>query len=357
MTGTPSALRTTDTRAQPVVVRSAFAELSSWNAKEMYRNKKSAFSILFMFVFFFILIVGLNFVINYGNRPDPVVAITGDTATVQEITSALETRGIATTSDVGEGSDANATVVTKGDKALLILNSQNKPTWIATANALSDAGYTADDISVADENGAPEIDLLRSNLAGLAAIGLMAISFMGTAASIVSLRERGTLRLLGTTPLKKLTFIAAQTPVRFVLGAAVGVIIAVVAAVLGYIDLSGLARLAITFILGLLMFFSFTYLLASRSRNSEFINQVSVFITILALFISGNVFPKDFLPDAVLTAINVLPTTWFMQAAGADLAGTPTFANIYVLWALMAVTTAIVAPLAAKLFLWDDRER
>ena len=295
--------------------------------------------------------------INYGNRPDPVVAVTGDAATVQEITSALEARGIATTTDLKEGSDANATVVTEGSKARLILDSKNMPTWIAAAGAISDAGYAANDISVADENGSPEIDLLRANLAGLAAIGLMAISFMGTAASIVSLRERGTLRLLGTTPLKKLTFIAAQTPVRFVLGAAVGIIIALVAAVLGYIDLVNLARLAVTFILGLLMFFSFTYLLASRSRNSEFINQVSVFITILALFISGNVFPKDFLPESALTAINVLPTTWFMQAAGADLAGTPTFANIYVLWTLMAVTTAIVATLAAKLFRWDDRER
>lgn len=351
VTSTPS---TSETPVRPVVVRSAFAELSSWNAKEMYRNKKSAISILFMFFFFFILIIGLNFAINYGNRPDPVVAVTGDAATVQEITSALEAQGIATTTDVEEGSNANATVVTEGSKALLILDSEDKPTWIAAAGAISDAGY---DISVADENGSPEIDLLRANLAGLAAIGLMAISFMGTAVSIVSLRERGTLRLLGTTPLKKLTFIAAQTPVRFVLGAAVGTIIALVAVVLGYTDLIGLARLAVTFVLGLLMFFSFTYLLASRSRNSEFINQVSVFITIFALFISGNVFPKDFLPEPVLTAINVLPTTWFMQAAGADLAGTPTFANIYILWALMAATIAIVAPLAAKLFLWDDRER
>ncbi|WP_423919772.1 ABC transporter permease [Frigoribacterium sp. 2-23] len=351
----------TDTRrsgsAEPVAVRSAFTELSTWNAKELYRDRKGSFSILFMFFFFFLLIIGLNFVVNYGNRPEPVVAVSGEQSAVDDVMSSLERAGIPASTSSDAAGDTDAVVVVDADRAVIMLSSEDPPRWIALASAVADTGYSSGDVVVVDDTGAPQLDLLRSNLAGVAAIGFMAITFMGTAVPVVSLRQRGTLRLLGTTPVRKLTFIAAQTPVRFGLGAVVGAVVVAVAASLGYLDVAGTLRLIVTFVLGLLMFFSFAYLLASRSRNAEIINQISVLVPVLALFASGNVFPKDFLPDGVLVALDVLPTTWFMQAAGRDLTGTEGFASVYVLWAMMLGATVVVSALAAKLFLWDDRER
>ncbi|MGO2750273.1 MAG: ABC transporter permease [Pseudoclavibacter sp.] len=343
----------------PVHVRSAFVELSSWNAKDLYRNKKGLFSILFMFLFFLALIVLLNFAINYGNRPEPVVVVSGDYASVEKVIGALAKENIsATTGESAEiDSKANVHILVGEDQALITLNSVDSPRWIALAATVSGVGYEASNVKVVDDAGSVMVDLLRENLAGVVAIGFMAITFMGTSVPLVALRQKGTLRLLGTTPVRKLTFIAAQTPVRFALGAVVSILLVSFATALGYLDFFQVLRLAFTLFLGLTMFFAFAYLLASRSRNTEFISQISALIPIFALFASGSVLPKGILPDWVAVALNLLPTTWFIQAAGNDLVGVEGFTSVYVLWAMMICIALCSAALAARLFVWDDRER
>ena len=335
------------------VVHSSFYELSTSNAKELYRNKKGSFSILFMFFFFLLIVVGLNFAVNEGNRPQPVVSVAGDTPAAASLLEVLAEQGIET---VGDGTATALVTVTAGG-TVVVLASEDPPRWINLVAAVQDSGIAYTDIVVQDESGFVQVDLLRANLPALAAIGFMAITFMGTAVPLVTLRQRGTLRLLGTTPVKKLTFIAAQTPVRFILGVLVALLVSGISVAMGYVSVFGLLRLMVTFLIGLAMFFAFAYLLGSRSRNSELINQVAALLPVLALFASGDVFPKQILPEPVLVALNYLPTTWFTQAAGVDLSGTTAFTSIYLLWGLMLVITAGVALLAAKIFVWDDRER
>lgn len=203
----------------------------------------------------------------------------------------------------------------------------------------------------------PGLGILRTNLATIAAIGFMAITFLGTAVPLVSLRERGTLRLLGTTPIRKGVFIAAQTPARLVAGAVVAIIVVVAALALGALDVIGLLRLLVTFAVGLAMFFAFAYLLASRSRNTELVNNVAVMIPIAAMFASGDVFPREIIPQPVAVVLECLPTTWFVRAAAADLSGATTAIPVPVLWLMMAAVGGLAAFLAARLFVWDDRDR
>jgi ABC-2 type transport system permease protein len=203
----------------------------------------------------------------------------------------------------------------------------------------------------------PGLGILRTNLPTIATIGFMAITFLGTAVPIVSLRERGTLRLLGTTPLKKGVFIAAQTPVRLVAGLVVAVIVVGAALALGALDPSGLLRLVVTFAVGLAMFFALAYLLASRSRNTELVNNVAVMLPIVAMFASGDVFPREIIPEPVAIVLEGLPTTWFVRAAAADLSGTAPAIPVPVLWLMMAAVAAVAAFLAARFFVWDDRDR
>jgi len=187
-------------------------------------------------------------------------------------------------------------------------------------------------------------------------MGLLAIAFMGTSVPLVALRERGTLRLFGTTPVRRLTFIVAQSPIRFALGAAEATIILGIAAAAGYVESFVAVRLAVTLLLGLSMLFAFAYLLASRARNADAIAQIAGFLPVIAIFSSGTVSPISVLPEVLQHTIKGVPTTWFMQAASADLAGTEPFTSVYLLWALMAATTVVVALLAAKLFRWDRDE-
>lgn len=353
MTGSSATTAGTE-RTSP---RSALYELSVSNAKELVRDRKGSFSILFMFFFLLLLVVGINFAVNDGNRPAPVVTLSGDTAAVQRVADQLGAAGISVVPSSADQDDANASIDVEADQAAILLSVEDQPRWVELVSAVESSGIDYASISVVDESGFVPVDLLRANLPAMAAIGFMAITFMGTAVPLVALRQRGTLRLLGTTPVRQLTFIVAQTPVRFALGLIVAIIVCGIAVGSGYLDVAGLLRLAATFVIGLAMFFSGAYLLASRSRNPEAITNIAVLIPIVALFASGELFPRQILPEPVLVALNALPTTWFTQAAGVDLAGAPAFVSVYVLWGMMLVVTVGLGLLAARVFVWDDRER
>lgn len=210
---------------------------------------------------------------------------------------------------------------------------------------------------LADSPDVPGGDYLRLNLATCIVVGYLAIAITGTTVPLVALRERGTLRLLGTTPLKRLTFLLAQTPARFALGAAEALVILAIALARGYLDPLQTLRLSVTLLLGLVMLFSFGYLLASRLRNAEVANQFTGLIPIIVLLTSGTVFPPSLFPDWLVPVLNAIPTAWFIQAAGADLSGYTPFASVYVLWGLMAAATVVATLLAARLFRWDIRDR
>lgn len=335
--------------------RSALREMSAANARELSRNGKSIFSVLFMFGFFLVLIWALNFAINIGNRPAPVVSVSGASAVSANALDELSKHGIGATSS-GEPSDGvNAVVTIEGKKAQVVLG-EDLPNWAGVVASLEAAGIANSDIVVVDAQGNPAVDLFRSNLAATLMMGYAGVAFLGTSVPLVALRRRGTLRLLGTTPLKRMTFILSQTPVRFGIGAVQALIVILLALAYGYVSGANLLRLIVTLLLGLAMFFAFGYLLASRSRNPELITQISGILPVLILFVSGSVFPTYILPDVVQEAIKFLPTTWFVQAASTDLVGTEPFLNVYLLWAMIAAVVIAVTVLASRLFKWDQAE-
>lgn len=334
--------------------RSQIRELASASAKDLYRDRKGSFSILFMFFFFLLLIVGLNFVINIGGRVTPVVAVDSSVVSSQEVLDRLEASGIESAAPAS----ANVVIAEADGVVQIILDENAKPQWLQVAAAVERAGYATDKYVVVDTAGDGFLDLLRANLPALSCIGLMAIAFMGTSVPLTRMRENGTLRLLGTTPVSKMAFIVAQTPVRLVFGLFVIITIFVTAWVLGYTSPWQLTRLIVTMGIGLIMFFALAYLLASRTRRADSVNNFAAVLPVLAMFASGSVLPPQLIPEPVQWVLNALPTTWYTRAAAADLIGDQQSSDLmWLYWGLMLVTTVISGLLAAKLFVWDDRER
>src|SRR6218665_282273 len=72
-------------RSHQYAPRSQFMELASSSAKDLYRDRKGSFSILLMFLFFFLLMVGLNYTINIGGRNAPVVAVDSSVVLYSEV--------------------------------------------------------------------------------------------------------------------------------------------------------------------------------------------------------------------------------------------------------------------------------
>lgn len=328
-------------------------QLALLSTRELLRNVKTLVSLLFMFFFFLLVIFGVDYMVN-GNRDAPVVSTAagpGSSAVVE----ALQHSGI----EVRTGSDqrgVNARISVSGDSARIVLVSPHEPAWKELVTAVHSAGFATSNIAVTNSSGAPETDVLRINLATVMVIGFLAIVLTGTSVTLVSLRQRGTLRLLGTTPVRRSSFILAQSPVRFGLGLAEAAVVVLVAWWQGYVESFDILRLLVTLVLGLAMLFAFGYLIASRATNAELMTQLSGVLPLLVILAAGTVFPLDAFPEPVRYATYVLPSTWFMQAAGADIAGTQPFLPVYWLWLMMAATTAIVGVLAARLFSWDQGE-
>jgi ABC-2 type transport system permease protein len=345
----------TATRASAILPstrrHSALYELSLASSRELLRNAKTIVGLLFMFFWLLIVLFGVNLSVN-GGRPAPVVGVVSGGADSQVLVSNLRDQGFS--ADLVEasspGAGHTAVVSLGGGSAQVVLAADDTPSWIDLAKSIHSLGIPSAQIVVSDADGWVEVDIFRENLGTALVAGLMAIAFMGTSVPLVALRQRGTLRLLGTTPVKRLTFIVSQSPVRFLLGVGEAAITLAIAWSLGYVESLNLLRLGITLVLGLGMLQAFGYLLASRAQNVELVGLVTGAIPILAVLTT---IP---LPPAAHAALNFLPTSWLMQAIGADLAGTQPFFPVYALWAMMAAIGVAAALLAARLFRWDQAE-
>lgn len=326
----------------------AFRQMSLASSRELLRNSKTLVGLAAIFVFFLGLVSALHIVDGLGH-PEPVVTVASD-GDVRGLVAALGDAGVEV---VAHGDTAaNATITVAGSAAIVTFASGEAPRWGAVVRAVERAGMPPAEITVIDEYGAPQYDILRANLGTVVVSGLVAIVFAGTTVPLVAMRGRGTLRLLGTTPVSRLQFVIAQTPVRILLGSVEIVVVLALAVANGYIAPNGLWRLPVTLLIGFAMLFAFAFLLASRSSNPDLMLQVVGGIPVIVLFGSGTLVPLDVLPPFVSWISSALPSTWFMQAINADVGGVPSTLPIGALWALMTAVTLVVLAISVRVFRW-----
>ena len=327
-----------------------FARLSVMSGKDVLRNPLTGFSMLFMFATILVIYVSMWFSFTVlGPTPSAVVTSAG-----APVMDALDSAGVALVDVGAEGRNAEITV--HDGRVYVLLDASNQPAWNPIWMGLRDAGFAADAITVVDSDGDVKLDPLRANLGVAAMLGIASIAFIGTTVPLVAMRERGLLRLFGTTPLRSSTFLLAQLPAR-VLVAVVPITLTVAIAVWQrYLDGLDVLGLGVTFLLGTAMLLSFGLLFAARSRNAEATQQSMAMLTIMLVFASGGLLPASILPAVIQIAMNCLPTTWLATAASATLTGSEPFFPLTVLWALMAVAAACAAGMAARLFEWDQSE-
>lgn len=330
--------------------RGAFGRLSAMSGKDMLRNPLTGLSMVFMFAMILGVYVAIWLAFTVVG-PAPVAFLRGANA---DVATALERSGVAVV-DSG-GAERNAEISVDGEQVLVVLDASNQPAWNPIWMGLRDAGFRAGAITVVDNAGDEAPDVLRLNLGVAMMMGIASIAFIGMTVPLVATRERGLLRLFGTTPLRRSTFLLAQFPARVVVAFVVVSVTVVIALWQRYVDGVDVVCLGITFVLGAAMLFSFGLLFAARSRNAESTQQGMVMLTIALTFASGGLLPASIVPAAVQVVMNALPTTWVAVAASATLTGSEPFLPLPVLWVLMVVAGVVAAILAARLFEWDQAE-
>jgi len=334
--------------------RSAFIELTVMGTKDLLRNVQTGFAMLFLFGFYLVVIFAIDFAFTSGNA-QAVVSVAASSPSFQsDLLGALASRGINTTSTA---EDANMSVSEDSGRVVVTISADELPSWKGVWQAVRATGVATSDISVVDTTGDRKIDILQANLGPALGLGFMGIAFIGTTVPLVSMRERGTLRLLGTTPLRTSSFILSLLPARYALGLIeVGVVLGI-ALSRNYVDGGTVWRLLITMLISLFMLFPLAFLFGSRASNAATMQQTMAMLAMILVIPAGGIFPPEIIPDVVQVALNALPTSWMIYALGTDLTGAHPFTSVYILWALMLVVSAAALITASKVFSWDQGDQ
>lgn len=343
--------------------RSAFVQLARLSGADMLRNPLTGFSMFCVFVIMLVIYVGMWLAFSVLGTPPSLAVGSTSAPQTQLVIAQLQAYGLdAVSADAAGASEADATVTLSGvglipdASAEVLLKNPDHWAWGRVWLALRAAGVPSEGIIVLDTEGDVKIDALRQFLGIIAMTGIAAVAFIGTTVPLVAMRERGLLRLLGTTPLRRGTFLAAQLPSRVAIALAEVAIVVAIAAWRGYVDGLNILSFTVTFVLSTAMLFAIGVLCASRARNAVATQQGMAMLAIMLVFVSGGLLPPSILPDFVQVIMNAVPTSWLATAAAADLTGTTPFLPLPLLWGLMALVAIAATLTAARIFQWDQAE-
>jgi ABC-2 type transport system permease protein len=214
------------------------------------------------------------------------------------------------------------------------------------------------DIETADPIiGSPPFDAVRFGIPGVLVMSLTSLALLGLASALVAQRARGTLKLFGLTPVRRLTFLLAQVPGRVLIAGIQTLVMLSIAGITGFLDAGGIAKTFLVVAIGLSMLLALGYLLGGLIPSPELAQgMLSGFIPI-ALMFSGVLLPLFILPDALGTAARFSPFFYLgdalRQVIGGDLGENPLSTNLLVMTAVAVAATAV----AMRTFRWDVRRK
>lgn len=179
---------------------------------------------------------------------------------------------------------------------------------------------------------------------------------MATAASLADARARGTLRLLGTTPVGRARLILTHIPARLGLVLAQIVLLITVGTALGLAPVENAPALFGVALLGVALFGSIGYLLGGLLATAESAWNVSMLFQMIPFLLSGLVLPLNTLSAPLESVLSWLPTSFFFDLLlGLMPHGEPTH-PVWLSVVVVAGTAALITALAVRLFRWDQGE-
>ncbi|WP_329024765.1 ABC transporter permease [Streptomyces sp. NBC_00690] len=177
-----------------------------------------------------------------------------------------------------------------------------------------------------------------------------------TAGPLASLRTKGTLRLLGTTPVGRARLIYTHMIARILMVTAQAAVLLALAVSLGKVELSRLPALFGIALLGLAMFGGIGYLIGGRLSSPDAATNVGTLVQLAALFLSGLAFPLELMPDTVRTTLSMLPTSFFADLMLTQMSEGDALHPIWLSILVVVATTVVVVFLAVRTFKWDQGE-
>jgi ABC-2 type transport system permease protein len=219
------------------------------------------------------------------------------------------------------------------------------------ATALAARAHSAGPVTVVGD-GVP--DARRIAIPAGLILAFAALALFGTASPLIALRQRGTLRLLRTTPMSRLAFVVAQAPARFGIGVGQLVAILAFAGLAGQLGDASLGLLTISALLGLAMLFAVGYCLGGVIRSPEAGNGALAAILPVGLMLSGVVIPLAQMPALLRGLAHLNPLTYFGDALRQALIGVQGSFPLALDWLVMAAVAALLTAVTVRTFRWEE---
>jgi ABC-type multidrug transport system permease subunit len=341
-------------------------QLTLWRLRELWREPEAIF---WVFAFPILLALALGIAFNRRAPQALTVAVTesagareggraGETTTALEAASglrvvALDSAEAATRLRIGRV----ALVIVSGDPVVFRYDSTREESRLARllANqALQTAGGRREVREVRDvtvtEPGSRYIDFLIPGLLGL---NIMSTGLWGIGFGLVRTRNRGLLKRLLASPMRRSHFLLAQAAARLVfLVAEVGVVLAFGMLAFGVPFRGSAMALSAVVLAGALAFSGLGLLCASRVKTIEGVSGLINVVMVPMWVFSGVFFSWSHFPDAIQPFVQALPLTALNDGLRAVLlegAGLPALAAHL---GNMLVWAAVSFGVSLKIFRW-----
>ena len=185
------------------------------------------------------------------------------------------------------------------------------------------------------------------------ALILGTVGFVGVAITTSSYREAGILRRFRATPLRPITYIAADVIANMIMTLAGMAAVVVIGWVMFRVRFEGqaLSVLAAVILSGAAMF-SVGYVIAALARTARAAQVIGMALLYPMLFLSGAGMPLEVMPESIQTISNFLPLTYVVRLLRGLWFGDP--------WSSLLVETGVIIGIAAactaiavRFFRWE----
>jgi ABC-2 type transport system permease protein len=207
---------------------------------------------------------------------------------------------------------------------------------------------------VPQSEGGPDFKQLVIPMALFLAVTSSALTV--TAGPLAALRSKGTLRLLGTTPLGATRLLTTHMLVRVAMMVGQSVVLLGIAVAIDAIEPRRLPALFGVTVLGLALFGSIGYLIGGRISSPETATNVSTLVQLGTLFLSGLTIPLFLLPSTVGRVISYIPSTFFADLMTAQMPGGKSMHPAWLSILVMVSTIVVITVVAVRTFQWDQAE-
>jgi ABC-2 type transport system permease protein len=174
------------------------------------------------------------------------------------------------------------------------------------------------------------------------------------AVPLVADRQKGILKRLSATPLRRWQLVGANAVMRLLIALVQTLIIVGVGIAVFGVETSGSILLTASFVaLGAVSFLALGYVLASFTRTEEAANGVTQVVQFPMMFLSGVFFPIEAMPSFLQSIARLIPLTYLADALRQVMVGGTAFAPLWVCAAVLLGWLVVCFGIAARKFQWQ----